>query len=159
MTVDLRQLSYFVAIADSGSISSAASKLGIAQPSLSEVVARLEKQIGVQLIVRTARGMQLTQAGVVLARHARDLLHRVDVALKEVNDLGEEPRGPVALGLPPTMALLLAVPLRSSQPARSLRKIRERTASAVARNGRAAECNFSGSARKRLHHSVARSRR
>src|SRR5882672_5759847 len=88
MAVELRQLRYFATMADGGSISAAATKLGISQPSLSEVVSRLEKELGVQLVVRTARGMQLTDAGVALARHARDVVRSVDIALDEVRHLG-----------------------------------------------------------------------
>ncbi|MBB6122977.1 LysR family transcriptional regulator [Sphingobium subterraneum] len=109
--VDLRQLHYFVAIAEQGSISSAAAVLGLAQPSLSEHISRLERKLDTQLIIRGARGVHLTEAGVALAQHAREILHGVEVAVEDVRHLGGEARGPVSIGFPPSMGLLLSVPL------------------------------------------------
>ncbi|MGU3492982.1 LysR family transcriptional regulator [Xanthobacteraceae bacterium A53D] len=109
--LDLRQLAYFVAIADAGTISSAARRVGIAQPSLSEVLAGMERTLGVQLFVRNTRGVQLTDAGVTLARYSRDILRSVELALDEVRHMGGEARGHVAIGLPPSVALMLSVPL------------------------------------------------
>lgn len=109
--IDLRQLSYFVAVADAGTISTAASRLGISQPSLSDAVGRIEGLLGAKLIIRSHRGAQLTEAGQSLARHARDILATVDAAVDEVRLLGGEARGPVSVGLPPSVALLLSVPL------------------------------------------------
>ncbi|MCY0149250.1 LysR family transcriptional regulator [Hoeflea sp. G2-23] len=110
-SIDLRQLGYFVAIADTGTISSAAARIGISQPSLSEMLARMENQLEVKLVVRRVRGTQLTDAGLALAKFSRDILRSVDLALDEVRHIGGEARGPVAIGLPPSVALLLSVPL------------------------------------------------
>lgn len=109
--MDLRQMSYFLSIVDHRSVSAAAARLGIAQPSLSDMLGKLERELDVQLVVRTPRGTRLTEAGVVLARHSRDILHSVDVALREVRDFGGHSGGAVSIGLPPSMALLLSVPL------------------------------------------------
>ena len=109
--IELRQLSYFVAIADAGTISSAAGRLGISQPSLSDALSRIEALLGATLVIRSARGTQLTDAGHVLARYGRDILRSVETALAEVRLLGGEARGSVAVGLPPSVALLLSVPL------------------------------------------------
>lgn len=111
ISLDLRQLEYFVALADAGTISGAASRLGITQPSLSEALARLESQLDVSLVLRSARGTQLTEAGAALARHGRDILKSIDSTLEEVRHLGGDARGPVAIGLPQGIALLLSVPL------------------------------------------------
>ena len=109
--VDLRQLHYFMAIAEHGSISSAASVLGLAQPSLSEHVSRLEKKLDTQLVVRGARGVHLTEAGAALSRHAGDILRSVELAVEDVRHLGGEARGPVSIAFPPSLGLLLSVPL------------------------------------------------
>jgi LysR family nitrogen assimilation transcriptional regulator len=109
--IDLRQLGYFVAIADTGTLSSAAARIGISQPALSEMLARLEKQLEVQLVVRGARGVQLTEAGMAWAEFSRDFLRSINLALEEVRQLGTEARGPVAVGFPPSIGLLLSVPL------------------------------------------------
>ena len=109
--LDLRQLHYFLAVAEHGSISAAAAVLGLAQPSLSEHVARFEKKLDTQLIVRGARGIHLTEAGAALARQGREILRSVDVLVEDVRHLGGEARGPVSIGFPPSMGLLLSVPL------------------------------------------------
>jgi LysR family nitrogen assimilation transcriptional regulator len=109
--LDIRHLYYFLVLAEMGSISASAASLGLAQPSLSENIARLEHKLGVQLIVRGARGIHLTQAGVALLEHARQIVHSAETAIAEIRHLGGEPRGPVSVGLPPTLSLLLTVPL------------------------------------------------
>ena len=66
--LNFRQLSYFLALAEHGSISAAASAMNMAQPSLSENIAKLEKMLDVQLAIRGTRGIQMTEAGMELAR-------------------------------------------------------------------------------------------
>ena len=95
--IELRHLTYFVAVADVGTISGGASRLGITQPSLSDAVSRIEELLGTQLIIRSARGVELTQAGFALARYGREILRGVDIALDEVRLLGTEMSGPVAV--------------------------------------------------------------
>jgi LysR family nitrogen assimilation transcriptional regulator len=111
LSLDLRQLEYFVALADAETISGAASRLGITQPSLSEALTRLESQLDVLLVLRGAQGTHLTAAGAALANCGRDILKNVDVALEEVRHHGSETRGLVAVGLPQGMAHLLSIPL------------------------------------------------
>lgn len=109
--VDLRQLHHFVAIAEHGSISSAAVALGIAQPSLSEHLSRLEKRLGTQLLMRGARGVQLTEAGVSLARSGREILQKMDLAVRDMRQFDGTPQGVVSVGFPPSLSMLLTVPL------------------------------------------------
>ena len=111
ISIDLRQLEYFVALADVGTISGAASRLGITQPSLSEALAKLENQLDIQLVVRGARGTNLTEAGAALAKYGHDILKGIDLALEEVRHLGGEARGLVSVGLIQGIAMLLSVPL------------------------------------------------
>jgi len=111
MSLDFRQLEYFVTLADAGTISSAASRIGIAQPSLSEALAKLEHQLNVQLVLRGARGTQLTEAGAVLAKHGREILKNIDATLEKVRHEGGDARGLVAIGLPQGIASVLTVPL------------------------------------------------
>ena len=74
--VDIRQLRYFVAIADQQSMSLASEKLGVAQPSLSHHVMRVEEELGVRLLVRSTRGVTLTESGRRLYGHARNCCAR-----------------------------------------------------------------------------------
>ena len=125
--MDFRQLRYFVAIADAGTISGAAQRLGVAQPSLSQHVLRLEEEVGADLLVRTSRGVVLTESGAILAKHARNILKYVELAREEVRHHGQEPRGRVAFGLPSSISMVLSVPLveaaRTRLPTVSMRVV------------------------------------
>src|SRR6478752_1651993 len=81
LEMELRHLRYFVAVAETQSLTLAAkSKLHTSQPSLSRQIRDLEQEIGAQLITRTARGVELTPAGRVFLDHARGVLLQVDAA-------------------------------------------------------------------------------
>ena len=71
--MDIKQLKYFVAIAEEGSLSAASVRLHVAQPSLSQHVIKIEEELGVQLLDRSPRGIVLTEAGQILLKHARDI--------------------------------------------------------------------------------------
>lgn len=107
----LKQLSYFLTLADYGSISAAANALNMAQPSLSENIAKLERQLDVQLAIRGSRGIQMTEAGMMLVDRGREILGSVDRLVEDLRLLSGEPRGPVSVGFPPSLSLLLSVPL------------------------------------------------
>lgn len=106
-----RQLSYFLTLAEYGSISAAANALNMAQPSLSENIAKLERQLDIQLAIRGSRGVQLTEAGTLLVERGREIIDSVDSLVAEMRLLSGEPRGPVAVGFPPSLSILLSVPL------------------------------------------------
>ncbi len=96
--MDIKQLGYFVAIAEEGSISAAARKLHISQPPLSHQLKLLENELGVKLIERGARRIQLTDAGVILYKRANSILELSDTAMREMNDFGEKLNGTLRLG-------------------------------------------------------------
>lgn len=79
--VDVRELRVFVTVAASGSFSAAARTLGTTQPSVSRVVARLEATVGVPLVLRTTRRLDLTEAGSILAGEARHALDQIEAAV------------------------------------------------------------------------------
>ena len=66
--MDVKQLRYFVCIAEAGFLSGAAQQVNVAQPSLSQHVLSLERELGVRLLERSSRGVTLTQSGKVLLR-------------------------------------------------------------------------------------------
>ena len=78
--LETRELAYFLAVADELHFGRAATRLGIAQPSLSKAVRQLERRLGVPLLVRTSRTVMLTEAGRVLSREARVALEAVSAA-------------------------------------------------------------------------------
>jgi LysR family transcriptional regulator, nitrogen assimilation regulatory protein len=123
--LDIRQLYYFVTLAEQGSISAAAAVLGLAQPTLSENLSRLERKLAVRLVKRSGRGIQLTEAGRVLAHHARGVIRATNTALDEIRRASDMPSGPAMIGLPPSLSLVLSVPLaetiQSEYPAIRLR--------------------------------------
>jgi LysR family transcriptional regulator, nitrogen assimilation regulatory protein len=109
--VDIRQLRYFIAIADAGSLTQAALRLGVAQPALSQHILALEAELHTKLFDRGARGMTLTSAGTTLHEHALVILRDVDRAKEAVSANGNEIVGRVAIGLPTTVAIVLGQPL------------------------------------------------
>jgi LysR family transcriptional regulator, hca operon transcriptional activator len=79
--MELRHLRYFVAVAEAGSLTlAAARKLHTSQPSLSRQIRDLEDEVGVQLLTRRARGIELTPAGRAFLDHARSVLSQVEAA-------------------------------------------------------------------------------
>ncbi len=109
--MDLRQLEYFVRVAELGGFTRAAIALGVAQPALSRQVRLLEVELRQSLLVRNGRGAVPTEAGQVLLAHARGILHQVERAREELARLRGGLAGRVTLGLPPSAARALAVPL------------------------------------------------
>ena len=85
--MDIRQLRYFVNVVEAGSFTAASRILGIAQPSLSQHVIGLERELGVQLLERQARGVRLTASGATFLEHAitvlRDLDRRTECCLPQ----------------------------------------------------------------------------
>jgi LysR family nitrogen assimilation transcriptional regulator len=109
--MDIRQLKYFVAIVDSSSLSKAAERLFVAQPSLSAQISNLEADLKTQLLIRSPQGVTPTEAGKALYRHARDVLRRMEQIRREVQEGSGSESGVVAIGFPTTIASLLATPL------------------------------------------------
>ena len=109
--MDLRQLRYFRAIAEEGSISAASQTLNVAQPALSSHVRNMEEHLGTKLLTRQARGVSLTEAGELLLHRARMVLDEVARIEDDIRNLGASPTGDVRLGLPGTIGSILSVPL------------------------------------------------
>ncbi|MFF4772135.1 LysR family transcriptional regulator [Microtetraspora fusca] len=96
---DLRRLRYFQAVAEELHFGRAARRLHIAQPSLSQQIKALEKEVGASLLERTSRGLRLTPAGVATLDAARDLLARSERTLRDIRDLAAGSRPALRIGL------------------------------------------------------------
>jgi len=109
--MDLKQLAYFVRVAELGSFTRAAIALDVAQPALSRQVRLLEVELRQNLLLRNGRGATPTEAGKLLLEHGRGILHQVERAREELGRVRGVLAGRVAIGLPPSVAKAMSVPL------------------------------------------------
>lgn len=109
--MEIRQLRYFISVADLQSFTKAASRIHIAQPALSRQIKALEDELGVSLFVRTTRGVQLTEAGFRLRQMAEMVLRQVEEIPGNMREYSDQPSGNVSVGLPPSIAYLIAADL------------------------------------------------
>ncbi|MGA7816463.1 LysR family transcriptional regulator, partial [Caballeronia sp.] len=107
MNVTLRQLRVFIEVARLQSFSRAGDEIGLTQSAVSRCVRELEAEIGLKLIDRTTRDVQLTDVGANLIGSVSRLLSDLDEALREIRDLGEQRRGRVVVAASPTVACRL----------------------------------------------------
>lgn len=116
--MNLKQLEYFVAIAEERQITAAARRLNISQPPLSYELQQLERELGAKLVIRGPRQATLTEAGRLLYERAVKILAMTSAARREVESVGSGMTGTLALGVDPTCAGLA--------PAARLLELRER---------------------------------
>lgn len=109
--MDLRQLRYFVHVANLKSFSHAAAHLNVAQSALSRHMRLLESELGVRLLDRHGRGAEPTAAGKVLLRRATRVLRSVEETREAVIHAGQGPAGQVSLAIPPSVSAIFAAPL------------------------------------------------
>lgn len=102
--MELHQLRYFVAVAEAGSVSRAATRCFVAQPSLSQQLRKLEEELGQPLFDRVGRGVVLNEAGRALLPRARAILEQVQDIHGGIEEDLESGRGPITVGAIPTMA-------------------------------------------------------
>src|SRR5947209_17910672 len=102
--MELQQLRYLVAVAELKSFTKAAERCDVAQPSLSQQIGKLEKELGQPLFERLGRTIRLTDAGRTLYDQAVSILASVEEAKRQVVDTADEPGGAVAVGVIPTIA-------------------------------------------------------
>jgi LysR family transcriptional regulator, nitrogen assimilation regulatory protein len=109
--MDLKQIEYFVRVAELGSFTRASAALGIAQPALSRQVRLLEVELRQNLLLRNGRGATPTEAGKTLLEHGRGILHQVGRAREDLGRVRGALAGRVAVGMPTSVAKVLTVPL------------------------------------------------
>jgi LysR family nitrogen assimilation transcriptional regulator len=99
--VDLRQLEYFVRVAELGSFTRASIMLSVTQPALSKHIRRLEVELRQTLFNRNGRGISLTEEGALLLGHARGIVEQVERARQALSDIRDSPLGKVVIATPP----------------------------------------------------------
>lgn len=109
----LRQLEYFVAVGETGSIARASERINVSSPSISSAISQLEQEFGLPLFVRQhAQGLSLTQAGRQMLEQARLVLREAGAMMDIAGDISGSVRGPLAVGCLLTFAQLVLPTLR-----------------------------------------------
>ena len=116
--MDIRQLRYFVRIVELGSLSSASRSLRVAQPALSQQIAKLEEDVGKPLLVRSSKGVTPNEAGSALYHHALLILRQFEHAMTIARSDAGAIKGVVSIGLAATTVAAIGLPL--------VQRIRER---------------------------------
>lgn len=109
--MDLKQLEYFLRVAELGSFTQASHALNIAQPALSRQIRMLEVELRQNLLNRNGRGVTTTEAGKLLLEHCRGILHQVDRAKEDMGRVHGALAGRVALGIAPSASKMMTVQL------------------------------------------------
>ncbi|NVM76281.1 DNA-binding transcriptional LysR family regulator [Duganella sp. SG902] len=99
MSIDLKQLKYFLAVAEEKSFSRAAERLHISQPPLSQQIMKLESELGVKLFARTTRTFELTVAGKALMNEASDLLAKMRMTIDTIRQIDRGEVGRLRVGI------------------------------------------------------------
>jgi DNA-binding transcriptional LysR family regulator len=107
LTINLRQLRAFIAVAEARNFTRAARGLRVAQPMVSAQVRELEAELGFRLFDRTTRRVELTEAAADFLADARRLTGELDRAVRRARDIGARRRGHVSIGAPPLLAATL----------------------------------------------------
>ena len=97
--MDLKQMQYFLCLAQEGNVTRAARQLNLVQPALSMQIAKLEKSLGKQLFYRASRGMSLTPAGEALAQRIAPIMSDIERVRGEIAQLGGKVSGRVSIGM------------------------------------------------------------
>jgi DNA-binding transcriptional LysR family regulator len=109
--MELLQLRNLMHVAELGSLSKAADRLHVAQPALSRQIRMLDDELGFALFIRHGRGMVLTDQGGEVLKHAMRVLAEIE-EIRATAATDDTPlKGEVAIGLPPTVADIISVPL------------------------------------------------
>src|SRR5262250_1715680 len=109
--MELHQLRYFCAVADTGSFSRAAEQSHVSQPSLSQQILKLEAELGARLFDRLGRSVRLTDAGKTFLPRARAVLHELEAARGDISEGKASVSGHVTVGAIPTVAPYFLPPI------------------------------------------------
>ncbi|NIB38756.1 LysR family transcriptional regulator [Pseudomaricurvus alkylphenolicus] len=113
-----KQLTYFTRIAECGSFAAASKDLHIAQPALSQQIANLETQLGVELFYRKPRGVELTESGKRLMNRAYGILREIESTVLDIQSADLQPSGELRVGIVPAINNVMASQLVSQMEQR-----------------------------------------
>src|SRR4051794_24021513 len=116
--MNLIQLRYFTAVADRKKLTRTAESLRISQPALTRQMRLLEEELGTPLFLRHHRGVQLTEAGVLLRDRTEVILRLVEEVQTELSDRGRNPSGMIRIGFPPSIGGLFLASMTKELRAR-----------------------------------------
>lgn len=97
--MDIRQLKYFLAVAEEGLITKAAEKLHMTQPPLSQQIINLEKELGITLFQRQKKYLTLTPAGKILVTRAKQMLNLMQLTVNDLQEMKSTQQGKITIGL------------------------------------------------------------
>lgn len=109
--MDIRELRYFLHVAELKSFTKASMQLRVAQPALSRQIQKLEQELGTPLLIRSGKGLELTEAGALLLRRAYSILRQVAQTREDVRAQGSMVSGTITLGVPPAAGELIVPPV------------------------------------------------
>lgn len=121
--IKIRHLTYYVAVVEAGSLSRAAQLIHLAQPSLSQQISELEREVGAVLLQRSSRGVRPTPAGEVMYREALAIVRRVQEIPALIRQSADEIAGTVTLGMSTTLASVFSTAV-IDECARTLPQVR-----------------------------------
>jgi len=107
MTVTLRQIQAFLSVSEQGTFTRAAERLRMAQPALSQLVRELERELGIRLFDRTTRRVELTEGGREFQGASAKIMHDLDLAVRNANNLAERWSGRITIAAPPLLAAVI----------------------------------------------------
>src|SRR6478736_367933 len=110
MAITLRQIQAFLAVTEQGTFTKAAERLNMAQPALSQLVRDLERELGIRVLDRTTRRVELTEGGREFHGAALKVVHDLDTAVQNANGLAERRRGRIVVAVPPLLAAVIMPP-------------------------------------------------
>ena len=135
--MDFRELTYITAVAEERSVTEAAKRLYISQPSLSYIISKVEQDLGVRLFDRKTNPLSLTYAGEIYVEHAREILRIRDNMRRELTDIGHGKKGRINIGIPNERAgymLSRVMPLFRQQYPNMEIRLQESRSSEIIRN-------------------------
>lgn len=119
MAITLRQMQAFLAVTEMGTFTKAAERLHMAQPALSQLVRDLERELGIRVLDRTTRRVELTEGGREFHGAAVKIVQDLDTAVQAANGLAERKRGRIVVALPPLLAAVIVPPAIAALQAQS----------------------------------------